>query len=55
VRKMEGIVYLSFVISRPWIVFLLTKGYINLSLFDFYKLGILIENVKKYDALSSQP
>ena len=46
VRKMEGIVYLSFVISRPLIVFLLTSGYISLYMFDFYKLGILIENIR---------
>ncbi len=47
VRKIEGLVYLSFLISRPVIVFLLTRGYISLHLFDFYKLGILIENIRK--------
>jgi cellulose synthase/poly-beta-1,6-N-acetylglucosamine synthase-like glycosyltransferase len=46
VRKIERIVNLSFVISKPLIVFLLTKGYINLYLFDYYKLGILIENIR---------
>lgn len=46
VRKIEKLVYLSFLISRPFIVFLLTRGYISLFLFDFYKLGILIENIR---------
>ena len=46
VRKIEKIVNLSFVISKPLIVFLLTKGYISLYLFDYYKLGILIENMR---------
>ena len=54
VRKIESIVYLSFVLSRPLIVFLLTRGYISLHLFDFYKLGILIENIRN-SASSSRP
>jgi cellulose synthase/poly-beta-1,6-N-acetylglucosamine synthase-like glycosyltransferase len=45
IRKIEKLVYLSFVISKPLIVFLLTRGYISLYLFDYYKLGILIENI----------
>jgi len=47
IKKMEKIVYLSFIISKPLIVFLLTRGYISLMLFDYYKLGILIENIRK--------
>jgi len=43
VRKFEKLIDLSFVIFKPVIVFLLTKGYINLYLFDYYKLGILVE------------
>lgn len=46
VKKIEKIVHLSFVISKPLIVFLLTRGYISLYLFDYYKLGTLIENMK---------
>ncbi len=45
-RKFEGIIHLSFIFLKPFIVFPLRKGYVNLTLFDFYKLGILIENLK---------
>lgn len=45
VRKFEKIVNLSFVISKPLVVFLLSRGYVNLYLFDYYKLGTLIENL----------
>jgi len=31
----------SFIMGKPFIKFLLSKGYANLLLFDFYKLGIL--------------
>ena len=48
VRKMEKIVKFSFIMFKPLIVFLLSGGYVNLYLFDFYKLGILIEKNKKY-------
>lgn len=43
IKNIEGLVYLSFIVSKPIIVFLLTRGYISLFLFDFYKLGTLIE------------
>lgn len=46
VKKIEKIVNLSFIIFKPLIVFLLTRGYFNLYLFDYYKLGILIENLR---------
>jgi len=46
VKKIEKIIKLSFVISKPLIVFLLTRGYISLYIFDYYKLGILIENIR---------
>ena len=46
IRKVEKIVHLSFCISKPLIVFLLTRGYVSLFLFDYYKLGILIENIR---------
>ncbi len=44
IRKSEKIIYLSFIVLKPLITFLLTKGYISLHLFDYYKLGIYIEN-----------
>ena len=47
IRKIELIIYLSFVLSKPLINFLLTKGYVSLFLFDYYKFGLLIENVRK--------
>jgi cellulose synthase/poly-beta-1,6-N-acetylglucosamine synthase-like glycosyltransferase len=46
VKLFEKIVNLSFIITKPLIVFLLTRGFIILYLFDFYKLGILIENMR---------
>jgi cellulose synthase/poly-beta-1,6-N-acetylglucosamine synthase-like glycosyltransferase len=46
VRKIEKIVNLSFVISKPLVFFLLSRGYVSLYLFDYYKLGTLIENVR---------
>jgi len=47
VRKMGKIIKLSFIMFKPLIVFLLSKGFVNLYLFDFYKLGILIEKNKE--------
>lgn len=46
VRKAEKIIYISFVLLKPLIVFLLSKGYISLYLFDYYKLGVFIENIR---------
>lgn len=46
-KKIETFVYLSFITTKPLIYFLLTRGYLNIYLFDFYKLGILIENMRK--------
>jgi hypothetical protein len=46
VRKMETLINISFVVFKPIIHFILTKGYVNLHLFDYYKLGILIENLR---------
>jgi glycosyltransferase involved in cell wall biosynthesis len=47
VRKIEHIIRLSFAGMKPLLTFLLTKGYVSLFLFDFYKLGILIETKRK--------
>ena len=46
VRKIEKIIKLSFVLFKPLIIFLLTKGYIRLYLFDYFKLCTFIENKK---------
>lgn len=35
------LIQLTFVVLKPMIKYLLTKGYVNLYLFDFYKLGTL--------------
>jgi glycosyltransferase involved in cell wall biosynthesis len=47
VRRLEKFIKLSFIVLKPLIIFLLSRGYVNLYLFDFYKLGILIEEYKK--------
>ncbi len=47
VKKIEKIIHITFLIFEPLIVFLLTKGYICLYLFDYYKLGIFIRNFNK--------
>jgi glycosyltransferase involved in cell wall biosynthesis len=41
-----GFISIAFVITRPVLRFLLVKGFINLKLFDFYKLGILMQTGK---------
>ena len=55
VRKVENIINFTFIRSKPLIVFLLTQGYISLYLFDFYKLGIFIENLKIIPHNASSP
>lgn len=54
VRKIEKIIKLSFVLFKPLIIFLLTKGYISLYLFDYFKLCTFIENkkIKPHSTLS---
>lgn len=46
IKTLDTIIYISFIIFKPFVFFLLTRGYVNLYLFDYYKLGILIENIK---------
>ncbi|MDD2559781.1 MAG: glycosyltransferase family 2 protein [Bacteroidales bacterium] len=43
IRKFENIVLWFFLLKRPLINCLLSKGYVSLPLFDFYKLGLFIE------------
>ncbi len=46
IRKYENIVLWLFLLKKPIIKALLKKGYVNLRLFDFYKLGLFIEQKK---------
>lgn len=46
VKKSEAFIYFTFILFKPLITFLLAKGYVNLYLFDYYKLGVLIENLR---------
>lgn len=46
-RKAENLVRIAFRIIQPLLTFLLTRGYVSLFLFDFYKLGFFIENTKQ--------
>jgi glycosyltransferase involved in cell wall biosynthesis len=43
VKKIENLIWLPFAGMKPLLTFLLTKGFVNLVLFNFYKLGVLIE------------
>jgi len=47
-KKLTGIINIVFICFKPLLKFMFIKGYINLMLFDFYKLGILIQNYKRY-------
>jgi len=47
-KKLTGIINVIFICFKPLLKFLFIKGYVNLMLFDFYKLGILIQNYKRY-------
>jgi hypothetical protein len=47
VKKAELLIKIVFVISKPFIYLLLARGYVNLYLFDFYKLGVYIENRRR--------
>lgn len=47
VKKAELLIKIAFSISKPLIYLLLVRGYVNLYLFDFYKLGIYIENRRR--------
>jgi hypothetical protein len=47
VKKFDGVIGFLFTLHKRPIRWLLSKGYVSLCVFDFYKLGILIENIKK--------
>jgi ribosomal protein L30/L7E len=44
--KLRKLIKISFVILRPMIKYFLSNGYVNLYLFDFYKLGTLVIKMK---------
>ncbi len=46
IRKTERLFILLFTFCKPLISFLLTNGFINLRMFNFYKLGIFLENLR---------
>ena len=47
-KKLTGIINIIFICFKPLLKFMFIKGYVNLMLFDFYKLGILIQNYKHH-------
>lgn len=54
VLQLTGIIYFCFLLSKPIIKLLLAKGIISLQLFAFYKLGILIKNIKRQSVNTNQ-
>jgi hypothetical protein len=46
-KKLVRIINFFYISFKPLLKFLLIKGYVNLRLFDFYKLGFLIQNYKQ--------
>ncbi len=46
-KRLEPLTGLAFSLTKPMIERLLANGYISLSLFNFYKLGILVKNIGK--------
>ncbi len=47
-RHLTGIIKFSFILCKPFLKFILSKGIVSLKLFDFYKLGVLIQNYRRY-------
>jgi GT2 family glycosyltransferase len=47
-KGLTPLVYLVFIVLKPLLQFLFVRGYVNLRLFDFYKLGKLIQGFKNY-------
>jgi cellulose synthase/poly-beta-1,6-N-acetylglucosamine synthase-like glycosyltransferase len=46
VQKYDAFINLGFLFLKPFIVYRLRTGKVNLKAFDFYKLGTLIENLR---------
>lgn len=53
IKKIKNFVTLPFVVLRPGIEFLLTKGYISLGLFNYYKLCIFMKALNNIPQHSS--
>ncbi len=51
-KRFHSLIISSFTVLKPIIKRLLIKGYINLKLFDFYKLATLIKNLNNRKTLS---
>ena len=47
-KNLTWLINTFFYLFKPIIKYFLTKGYINLTLFNFYKLGILSNNYKRH-------
>ncbi len=47
-KKLTAFINFLFICFKPLLKFMFIKGYVNLILFDFYKLGILIQNYKRH-------
>ncbi len=45
-KRLTSIVNIVFILLKPFLKFLFVNGYVNLRLFDFYKLGALIQGFK---------
>ncbi|MBE9467543.1 MAG: hypothetical protein IMY72_04360 [Bacteroidetes bacterium] len=45
--KLYGLIYMCFILNKPLLKFLFSIGIVNLRLFNFYKLGLLMQNYKR--------
>ena len=54
IKKVEKLIYISFLISKTFITYFLKKGYVNLHLFDYFKLGTLIVEKRRSEKIKNQ-
>jgi hypothetical protein len=54
IKKVEKLIYISFLISKTFITYFLKKGYVNLLLFDYFKLGTLIVEKRRSEKIKNQ-
>ncbi len=47
IKKIEKIIRVTFIVFNPLIIWFLSRGFVNLKMFDFYKLGLFIKYQKK--------
>lgn len=55
IQKWKNAIYFLFQISQPMILKMLRNGYINLFMYDFYKLGILIQMLESLQKEKNHP